>query len=67
MGFMVKVVDVAYKDGVFKPLEKVDLKEKTKLRIVIKNKENIIESYKGVLGEAKVKELKRFEEEAQIE
>ncbi len=64
---MAKVVDVVYKGDAFKPLEKVDLKEKTKLRIVIKNKENIIESYKGVLGEAKVKELKRFEEEAQIQ
>jgi len=32
---MTKVIEVVYEDGVFKPLEKVDLPEKTKLRIRI--------------------------------
>ncbi len=32
---MAKVIEVVYEDGVFKPLEKVDLPEKTKLRIRI--------------------------------
>jgi len=32
---MTKVIEVVYEDGVFKPLEKVDLPEKTKLRIKI--------------------------------
>ena len=32
---MAKVIEVVYENGVFKPLEKVDLTEKTKLRIRI--------------------------------
>ncbi|ADC64381.1 Protein of unknown function DUF104 [Ferroglobus placidus DSM 10642] len=32
---MAKVIEAVYEDGVFKPLEKVDLPEKTKLRIRI--------------------------------
>ena len=32
---MGKVIEAIYEDGVFKPLEKVDLPEKTKLRIRI--------------------------------
>ncbi len=32
---MAKVIEVVYENGVFKPLEKVDLPEKTKLRIRI--------------------------------
>ncbi len=32
---MAKIIEVVYENGVFKPLEKVDLPEKTKLRIRI--------------------------------
>jgi len=32
---MGKVIEVIYEDGVFKPLEKVNLPEKTKIRIRI--------------------------------
>ena len=32
---MGKIIEVVYEDGVFKPLERVDLPEKTKLRIRI--------------------------------
>ena len=32
---MKKVIEVVYENGVFKPLEKIDLPEKTKLRIKI--------------------------------
>ena len=32
---MRKIIEVVYENGVFKPLEKVDLKEKTKLKITI--------------------------------
>jgi len=32
---MEKVIEVIYEDGVFKPLEKVNLPEKTKIRIRI--------------------------------
>ena len=31
-----KVIEVIYENGVFKPLEKVDLKEGEKLKIVVK-------------------------------
>ena len=33
---MGKVIEAIYENGVFKPLEKIDLPEKTKLRIKIK-------------------------------
>ncbi len=33
---MSKVIEVVYESGVFKPLEKVDLKEGTKVKIEIK-------------------------------
>ncbi|RLI75422.1 antitoxin [Archaeoglobales archaeon] len=32
---MPKVIEVIYEDGVFKPLEKVELKEKTKARVIL--------------------------------
>ena len=35
---MPKVIDVVYESGVFKPLEKVDLKEGIKLKIEIKER-----------------------------
>ncbi len=35
---MPKVIEVIYENGVFKPLEKVDLKEGERLKIVIKEK-----------------------------
>ena len=33
---MPKVIEVVYENGVFKPLEKVDLREGEKLKVVIK-------------------------------
>lgn len=63
-----RIIEVIYENGVFKPLEKVDLKEKTKLKIMIaEDRKEIIESYRGVLGEADTEELIEFEEEAQIQ
>jgi len=44
---MPKVIEVIYKNGVFKPLEKVDLKEGTKLRIEIK--ERMSEKTRGLI------------------
>lgn len=32
---MPKIIEVIYEDGVFKPLQKVDLKEKTKEKVII--------------------------------
>ncbi len=64
---MPKVIDVIYENGVLKPLQKVELREKRKYRISItESKEDTIKSYRGVLGEAG-EELNDFEEEAQIQ
>lgn len=35
---MSKVIDAVYEDGVFKPLEKVDVPEHKKLKIILTNK-----------------------------
>ena len=66
---MRKIIEVVYENGVFKPLEKVNLKEKTKLKITISEieKKEVVESYRGVLGKADTEELREFEEEAQIQ
>ena len=42
---MTKVIEVVYEDGVFKPLERVDLKEGEKLRIRIE-KQGLYETIK---------------------
>jgi len=35
---MVKIIEVVYEDGVFKPLEKVDLKEGEKVKVRIERR-----------------------------
>lgn len=43
---MVKVIEAIYENGVFKPLEKVDLKEGTKVRLEItEGLADVIERY----------------------
>ena len=65
--FMPKIIEVIYENGVFKPLEKVDLKDKAKLKIaIIKDRKDVVKQYKGIFGKAKVDELKEFEEEAMM-
>ncbi|WP_290901036.1 antitoxin family protein [Ferroglobus sp.] len=44
---MPKVINVIYENGVFKPLERVDLKEGTRLRIEIKEK--VSEKTRGLI------------------
>ena len=63
-----KVIRAIYENGIFKPLEKVNLKERTVvlLRIEI-DKREIVEKYAGILGEADEKELKEIEQEAQLQ
>ncbi|NOZ58855.1 MAG: antitoxin family protein [Euryarchaeota archaeon] len=34
---MPKIIEVVYEDGVFKPLEKVNLKEKSRAKVVVKS------------------------------
>lgn len=64
---MPKVIEVIYENGVFKPLEKVVLKDKTKLKIAItEGRKDVVKLYKGIFGEVKVDELKEFEEEVMM-
>ena len=53
---MQKVIDVIYENGVFKPLQKVDLREGTKVKIEIK--ESIVDKVAGIL-KASDEEVKR--------
>jgi len=58
---MPKVIEVIYEDGVFKPLEKVELKEGKKVRIEIK--ENLVERLKRYRTKVDRDVLKEFTEE----
>ena len=61
---MTKAIDVIYENGVFKPLEKVELKEKTKVRIRIEDRESAIEEAFGILkGKDTTKALAEAEDE----
>ncbi len=47
---MPKIIEVIYEDGVFKPLEKVELKEGKKMRIKIEgyNKRDFLRTWKPI-------------------
>jgi len=46
---MVKVIEVIYENGVFKPLEKVDLPEKSRFKIRIEEDiEKLAEEFAGI-------------------
>ncbi|MEK6546184.1 MAG: antitoxin family protein [Nitrospinota bacterium] len=52
---MPKTVEAIYENGVFKPLEKIDLKEHQKIEIFIKEKESVAKRSQGILkGDPKV-------------
>ena len=52
---MPKTIEAVYEDGVFKPLEKIDLKEHQKIEIFIKEKESVAKRSQGILkGDPKV-------------
>jgi predicted DNA-binding antitoxin AbrB/MazE fold protein len=59
-----KTIECIYEDGVFKPLEKVDLKEGTKLRLRVEKFD--ISRFCGAFGEGSMEEYEAFEEEAQM-
>lgn len=46
---MPKVIEVVYENGVFKPLGKVNLPEKTRLKIKIEDIEDLLEEFCGLL------------------
>ncbi len=56
---MTKVIDVIYENGVFKPLEKVDLKEGERVKVIIKKS---VEHLVGKYGRRKVNFLELKDE-----
>lgn len=46
---MPKVIEVIYENGVFKPLEKVDLLDKTRLKIKIEDIDDTLEEFCGII------------------
>ncbi len=59
-----KIIECIYENGVFKPLEKVELKQGTRLKIKVGRAD--LTKYWGILGKASAEKLAEFEEEAQI-
>jgi predicted DNA-binding antitoxin AbrB/MazE fold protein len=63
-----KVVRARYENGVFKPLEPVDLEDGEEVIISIeKDIRTLIRKYRGALGKASLEELLQLEEEAQAQ
>ena len=61
---MPKIIEAVYENGVFKPLQKVDLLPRSKVKIVIQeDKKEVLKRYKGILGKARADELVKYEEE----
>jgi predicted DNA-binding antitoxin AbrB/MazE fold protein len=61
---MPKVIEVIYEDGVFKPLEKVELKDGQRLKIRIEDVDSIVNEAFGLLkGKDTLKALKELEDE----
>ena len=58
---MPKVIEAVYEDGVFKPLQKVELKEGEKVKLRIEK--NDYTKYFGVFGKSSISEMKKYEEE----
>jgi len=58
---MAKIIEVVYEDGVFKPLEKVDLKEGERLKMEIK--ESLVDKLRKYRIKVDTDALKEFLEE----
>ncbi len=58
---MAKIIEVVYEDGVFKPLEKVDLKEGERLKVEIK--ESLVDKLRKYRIKVDTDVLKEFLEE----
>ena len=46
---MPKTIEVVYENGVFKPLEKVNLPDKTRLKIRIEDIESLLDEFSGLI------------------
>ncbi|ADM27340.1 Protein of unknown function DUF104 [Ignisphaera aggregans DSM 17230] len=65
---MSRVIRVRYENGVFKPLEPVDLEEGEEVLITIKRDiRRILKKYRGILGRSSIQELLELEEETYIQ
>ena len=66
---MSKVIRVRYEKGMLRPLDRVDFKEGDVLVIFVRKRrvKEVLDRYKGILGEADVRELEALEEEAQVQ
>ena len=73
---MSRTIRVRYENGVLKPLEPVDLEDGMELQVVLlaprrskeeKNREKIVEKYKGFMGSASKKEIDELLLEAEFE
>jgi len=62
-----KIIRVRYENGVFKPLEPIELKDGEEVVVFIRKRrvKEVLDKYVGMFGEANVEELKKYEEEAQ--
>jgi len=59
---MPKIIEAVYENGVFKPLEKVDLREGERVKLrVEKDRKEILKNYRGLFGKSTVKELQTLE------
>jgi predicted DNA-binding antitoxin AbrB/MazE fold protein len=57
-----KVIECVYEGGVFKPLEKVNMKEGTKLKIRVEKID--LSKYRGIFGKASPERLEELVGEA---
>jgi len=66
---MAKAIRVRYEKGVLKPLEPVELHEGEELVVIIRRRRvrEVLDKYIGMLGEASSEELRKYEEEAQMQ
>ncbi|BES82386.1 antitoxin family protein [Pyrodictium abyssi] len=62
---MSRVVEAVYEKDVLRPLEDPGLEEGERVRLVIVRRD--LSRYRGVLGRASYRELKRLEDEAQLQ
>jgi predicted DNA-binding antitoxin AbrB/MazE fold protein len=64
-----KVLRARYENGVFKPLEPVDLRDGEEVMVFIRRRSvrEVLNKYVGLFGKASVEELKQYEEEAQAQ
>ena len=61
---MPKVIEAVYENGVFRPLEKIELKEGEKVRIQIESAEAVLQEVFGILrGKDVLRALRELEDE----